>query len=378
MPLEPVAEVTETMSQESLASTMEGLLLGGNPEIPAPELPVPAEPPTPAPETPPARAADIPLPEPDPDEVKLPIDDIEKPTEEPEPTHDKAGKRIQALKAEIKTEWQPKVNELTEALKQKEARILELEGLSTKVEEYESKAKQLEQEMAVVALERTPEFKREITEPMFEIETDAAKIADKYGITHREVFDVLVVPDDADRRAALKKLTSGLEMDQFDLVDLDTLGKKTQPILKKQDELYANAEKALGEIKVRSERETEAQAAARAEERAKATDIVASRVTKALPFLADIVGKVSDGVKSTSFEAFDVQKQAYYVMAGDVLPKFATEYTKVLAERDTLLDELAAFQKSSPRVSGSLSGNSGEPKRHTDLTTAMLTSLGLA
>lgn len=303
----------------------------------------------------------------DPDQSKLPIDDLAVDDDvEDVPSSDKAGRRIQELKAEIKTSYKPRITELEQQIAERDARLLELKGGSEELEKLRETIKSYETEMSVVKLERTPAFIKEVTEPFDAIQTKTDSIIEQYDLDSKAVYAAFAEPDEGKRRAALKEVTSGLEIDVDDAVELRSLARDVQPLYAKRDELYANADKALAELGARAEQETAAQALARAEERGKATDLVASRVTKALPFLKDLItDELVGAVKDTDQDALDPQNKAYNHLAGVTLPKLASQYSKVLAERDKLLDEIASYQKSSARVGdglGSAAPGEGKPK----------------
>jgi len=133
----------------------------------------------------------------------------------------------------------------------------------------------------------------------------------------------------------------------------------------------------LQELAAQKERETAAQAAARAEERVAATDTVKSRIAEKIPFFKDAITSAADSVKSMDFDSLDAEKKAYYALVGESLPEMVKSHRKLLAERDQLLDDLASFEKAQPRV-GDLVGNQPAPKKHGDLTSAMLAGLGHA
>lgn len=392
MALEPVpAETVDTSSQDGgLAASLTNALIGApdpaapqTPEPPAPEIPeaAPAEPAAPEPAKPqdPVKAVEEAVEGDDEEGIKLPIDEVEE--KEPEPaepakTEDKVGRRIEALKAEIKTEWKPKVAELESTLKQKDARIQELEGTQNELSELREKLKSYETEMSVVRLENTEAYRKTVAEPLTAIETRALKIAEEYGLEPSKVLDTIAEPDGARRKASLKSLTSGVEIDQFDLVELHNLAEQAQPIFGKRDELYRNADSALAELQARAEAEQQQQAAERAELRAKAAEVVSKRMTSKLPFFGDAVGAAVEKVKSTAFEAVDPNNQAYYMLAGEALPQIAKAHAALQKQVDELLDEVAAYRKSSPRVTG-VPATEAPGKPRTDLGKALMAGMGL-
>jgi hypothetical protein len=356
---------------------MEAMLLG-KADTP-PETPAPA----PEPEKPEPAKADPPadpvkeLSEEDPTKSKLPIEEEEEPAStEPEPTGDKAGKRIQALKEEIKTIYKPKLTELETTLQTKEARIAELEATAAKTVELEEKIAQYEKEMSVVRLEQMPEFQELVTKPLKEMSDKVASIAEAYEIDTAKLVAAVAEPDETKRRALFKDLTSGVDVDVEDQIALRNIATKTHEIYAKEDELYKNADGALAELAARREGETAAQAAARAEERAKASEVAASAITKALPFLNELMPDITKKVKDTPLETLDPTRAAYNAIAGEILPKVKKQLTDLTNERDSLLDELSSYRKATPRVGGTM-GSTPTSTKHTDLASALMAGAGL-
>ena len=379
MALEPAEVATPSLTPQSTA--LEKSLLGGlTPAAPAaPAAPEPVAPPAPEPVAPepvtPLKEIEK-LADP-PDLGKLPIDDVEDDAP-PEPVEkgDKVGRRIEALKTEIKATWKPKVAELEQTKAQLEAQLLELKGSSGTVEELRQKIASYETEMSVVKLERTEAFKETYQKPMDAIESKAREIAETYGLEIPKLFQAFAATEEKDRRALLKETLSGLEIDDDDRDLLRDLIRDAQPLYAKRDELYANADKALLELEARKEKETAEQASARAEERVRTTDLVVGRIASKLPFLKEIVSGVADTVKSTNLENVGVEMQTYNALAGETLPKVAKMVRELQNERDQLLDELAAYRKASPRIDGGFrAAAAGESKPKT-LEAALLAGIG--
>lgn len=296
----------------------------------------------------------------DPNVTRLPFDDIEDdaPTEEGKPD-ERVGRRIEILKGEIKETWKPRVAALEETIKQRDSRLAELEAFAKERDDLLEAKKQWEAEMSVTKLEKTPAFIKEVTEPEDRIVSEALAIIEQYGLNEKAIFAALEEPDKMKRSAAFKAATSGLDVDPDHAYELRKLADEAQTVIAKKNALYANADKALLELAAHTEKETAAQAIARAEERGKATDLVVDRISKKLPFVADMVKAVADTVKETNFGELDIQKQAYNVMMGEAFPKLAVAHAKLQAAHDATLDELAKYTKASPRVDGGLSRTTG-------------------
>ena len=366
MALEPTENTPTTDGGQTAISAMEAAFLAPS-EAPAAAAPTPpvVEAPPVVEETPPPAEPTDPLKEienaADPKVSKLPIDE-EEPAAEPEntpPPKDKAGYRIQELTKEIKNEWKPKVATLEQQIAERDARMAELKAQAEEAERLKEQLKSYEAEMSIVKLEKTPAYIKEVAEPFEKIQTKTDSIIETYSLDREKVYAAFAEPDEGKRRAALKEATAGLELDVDDQVELRALARDVQPLYAKRDELYANADKALAELAARSEQETAAQAAARAEDRAKAAELVAKRVVSSRPSLKAFISEtVIASVKDTDIDALDPQNKAYNHLAGLALPKLEVAYSKLIAERDKLLDEIAAFQKADPRVGDGL-GHAG-------------------
>lgn len=302
----------------------------------------------------------------DPNHVPLPFDDIEddKAVEDTAPD-ERVGKRIEILKNEIKATWKPRVAELEETVKQRDSRLAELEAFAKEREELLEAKKTWEAEMSVTKLEKTPAFIKSVTEPEARIVSETQKLITRYGLDAETIFGALVEADESKREALLKDATSGLDLSGKDSYSLYKLADEALMVVAKREELYQNADAALAELADKAEKETAAQAIQRAEERGKATDIVVDRISKKLPFVADMVREVAGTAKDTNFGELDVQKQAYSVMMGEAFPKLAVAHAKLQAQYDAALDEIASFTKANPRVDGGLSRTAagGEPPR---------------
>lgn len=295
---------------------------------------------------------------------KLPVEGEE--VVEPKKGRDLAGDRIKELKDQIANEYSPRIKTLEETITQRDARLQELEGFAAERDELKREREEWESEMKVVKLERTPEFIKAVTEPTKAIETRARELAEAYGMDETKLFRAFTEATEKDRRAALKSATDGMDLDPDDAFEIRDLIKQYLPINEKRDALYADADKALAELAARKDGETAAQAAARAEERSKAVDVVGERVSKALPYLKSHVDALLPTIKSTNFEAISPVDMAYNAMAGTLLAKADKEYKSVRAQLDEALDEIASMKKTAPRV-----GPGGQVERSNEVPVSL-------
>ena len=391
MALTPVNAAPGGTPSPSTNPFEQAMLAAIQPEAPPTETPVEETPPAPEPEV-----------KPEPEPVKeekpvTPIEEIKKEDdgtatkklpveeeleEEPEPVKTKEGKdpvshRLEELHTQIRKDLKPKIKELEETVAQRDARLKEMEGAMQELEELRNKKAELESEVSVVRLERTEEFRKLVTEPEKVIESRARELAENYGIDEAKLFDAFVAPDEKTRRSMLKDATSGLDIDADDAFEIRKLMSDYQPILAKREELFSKADEALAELSARKERETAAQAAARAEERAKHADDIAGIIKKGMPFVGDAaLEQAVKAVKETSMEALDDRELAYNHLAGRILGKVKLAYSKLQQDYDNVLSELDSYKKSTPKAVGGFtpSQSASSPK---DLETALLRGLGL-
>lgn len=380
MSLEAIEQAPPSMGTANLADSLEQALLGEPVETQqevtqevTPPAPEPVKTPAPTKVDPIKELEEVVPKEDDPNKLPIDEEDLEEKIEEI--PKDKAGYRIQELKAEIKTQYKPKIAELEQTVAQKDARIEELQGANQELETLKAKISDYEMEMSVIRLEKTEAYKQQVSEPIRAEEAKAVAIADRYNLDQAQLFAALVEPNREKRNSALKEVINGLGMDDDDRDELRDIAKAVQPLFERQRELYNNADKALAELEARAEQESASQAAARAEARAKSTDLAAQRISDKIPFLKDIVGGVAGSVKETNFEKLDPLNQSYNALAGAALPKIAKQYASLLAERDKLLDEIASYSKATPRVGGGFATTASED-RPKNFGEAMIRGLG--
>lgn len=363
-----MAGQSDTADEPSFADSFQAFLQTGGKSEPAP-----AAEPEPAPEPKPSKAEDAPPADPikeldkvdvddDPDSLNLPIDDMEEkePTEDPEsdkdnpydkgtPQHRRFAemrKESGVLKSELDAERQTRT--------QLEARVKEIEAAAAKATELEEKIKGYEAKITVSNLTESDAYKEQIAKPLMGILERSDEIAERYEISKDELAATLEIADDAARRKAFKELTSGLDIDPDDALEMRALAKEVQPLKARREELLANAENALTELeagKTRAEQERTLQAA---EERKQTVDKVAKHITTKLPFLKTLEGVDFDGlvesVRESDFDSIDVPNKAYSQIAAQILPKLVKAYSDAQRQVENLSDDLSKYKKQSPRM----------------------------
>ena len=355
--------------------------------------PVEAAPATPEPSVAPEPAAPVADPEPavnplkeaatpDVPDFKLPIDD-EEPEPEPDPKDKldpvkKVERRIEEVKREVKEVWKPKVASLEQETAQLRAQLEEKEARIAQLAELETQVKTYEDEISVTRLERHPRYVAEVKEPLKAKVAEATAVAEKYDLPDGEVLDALELADPNAAEAALEKLASGLDVKPMDLLKLLKLHGEIQPIIKKQNDMYANADKVLAELEVAKEKETQQAALARAEERKRVAPTVADVLINKFPLIKDEISSLVEKAANTDIDALDTPNKVFNHLAGLALSKVVQKANALQAKNDELLDELDSLRKSLPNIgSGGFTPNTDGARPKTFLEALQQNGIGV-
>lgn len=374
-PIESALPAAAPSEDVSFVDSFQAFLQTGS--APAKAAPAPVEP-EPAPEpkpkpvkakaADPIKALDDAAPQDDPDSMNLPIDDMGKdepeaeaegsednPYEKGTPQHrrfEQFRKENGGLRTELEAERQSRI--------QIEAKLKEIEAAAAKAQELEEKIRGYEAKITVSNLTESEAYKEQIAKPLIGILERSDAIADRYGIDRDQLAETLEITDDKTRRAAFKELTSGLDIDPDDALEMRALAKEVIPLKARREELLANADKALAELeasKTRAEQEATLRAA---EERKETVDKVAKHITTKLPFLKSLEGVDFDelvaSVKESDFNALDTPNKAYSQIAAQLLPKLVKSYDSAIRQVEQLSDDLAKYKKQTPRVTPDFGG----------------------
>lgn len=370
----PVTPTEATTPTTDIAQRFNQFREGGSPApvaAPAPALePTPKPEPAPAPKPDAKPATGTPLDdatvEPDSKSFNLPLDDD---SDEPEPTADteelpsniKDGTpqavAFRALRKE-KQEIARQRDTFQTELEQFKSKATELEGERTIREELEAKVKEYEAKLAITRIEESPVYQKAVTEPYVKIADATAKFAEQYGVDLRELDKVFDIADDSKRKEGFKNLLSGLDIDPEDQLEIRTLAKEFRTIAAKRDDILADSEKTLTELEAIQTKQTERDAAIRAEERRATTKQLADHITRKLPVLKTLAGFDYDAVVAkvtdTDPATIDLANQAYNAIAGQALPKMTKAYQEALRQIEQLSDDMEKIRNSSPRPDSSM------------------------
>lgn len=290
------------------------------------------------------------------DDLKLPIDED---TPEPEVEDDvsdmpkAAGERFKQLRVEQK-ELKTKLNTIEQERTQLAARVKELEAATGMSEEVQKKLADYELQLSISKLEATEQYQKAVTNPLAEIAETATSIAEKHDIDTNKLLDAIALSDQKEQDEALEDLLAGIN--DRDKLKIYALAEKLPTIMAERDKLYANRDEAIKEIEARKQEEDQKTAAERTKERKAALDLVETRVTTKIPFLAKSdkfnIAAVKEAVETVDPDALDTTTKVYNAYAGRLLPQFAKAQAELLKEIETLSDELDKYRKASPSVKG--------------------------
>lgn len=350
---------------------------GGPQEVHA----VPAPEPTKAPEPKPEPVADVdpkPAASPDP-EPKGELDDVFKdlpPGEKPE--EDKWGELKNAtpaasarwgeLKSENKT-LAKQVQELQEAMAAKEAEFQKAKPApadTAEVERIRARNQELEDKIALLRVEESAEYQREVIAPMQKINQRLDVVVathtsdpDEQKRMSREIQAILSnEPDRAARRRALREFATDMEPDLR--LELMQASDALEDVLVRDSEIRARPKDALSEVEDRQRRESESQKEARQRALQDASQKVFDELIRRVPILRGEDGKPlpdveqlrGAGVEETEQPATQVFRNYASVLLPKVLQLYGTKVQNLEAEVEELRGALASATSLTPGAGG--------------------------
>lgn len=267
----------------------------------------------------------------------------------PEGMTEKAGHRWKELKSEVKV-WKQKFEELSkkassaspeveQKLKDAEAQLAQLEELRQKVSTYE-------QEMTAVRLEATPEYQRQVSEPLEGLRSTVQDLADTYELD-LEALNAAVVEDD--RKTRVRKLAQLAEtMLEPDRLKLYKAAEDFDRIVDLKVSLEENAEEALKRFENERAEVARRQSVEAIQRQKEASDQMWALMSRKLPLLSDetVAKAIRAEADTVDFESADPGIRAYAAYAGAALPRVV----KVLREKE---DRIASLEKQIGALKGS-------------------------
>jgi hypothetical protein len=267
----------------------------------------------------------------------------------------KAANRFKELKTELKTN-RSELEQLRQQSKEYESKIQELTGLaeSKDVEQMQEKLAEYEQQQALTNLEQTPAYKQIVSEPLEALVEQADQIADKYEVDSDSLIDILALDDPEEQEEQLSELLPNAS--DRDKAKIYRIMEDIDPILKRREKLYENADAALVEAKNLEEQQQAATAAEQAQLRQNITRNVVERVQQKLPFLKGIEGLDMSAIQQKASETdptvLHPVDHAYNAVSAQVFPTVIRQYLEMRKEVESLTDRLAEYEDAEPAMSG--------------------------
>jgi hypothetical protein len=267
----------------------------------------------------------------------------------------KAANRFKELKTELKTN-RSELEQLRQQSKEYESKIQELTGLaeSKDVEQMQEKLAEYEQQQALTNLEQTPAYKQIVSEPLEALVEQADQIADKYEVDSDSLIDILALDNPEEQEEQLSELLPNAS--DRDKAKIYRIMEDIDPILKRREKLYENADAALVEAKNLEEQQQAATAAEQAQLRQNITRNVVERVQQKLPFLKGIEGLDMSAIQQKASETdptvLHPVDHAYNAVSAQVFPTVIRQYLEMRKEVESLTDRLAEYEDAEPAMSG--------------------------
>jgi hypothetical protein len=294
-----------------------------------------------------------------------PIDDVEETVQDWTP---QAARRFKELKAENK-QAKARAVELESQMAEREARLKELEAVANdpKIKDMTSRAEDYERALLLNDLEKSPAYRKLVSEPLEEMTFAIDHIAAKYGVDGDELIELVVQDDEAAQEERLSELLANAsDRDKFQLYKII---EDIKPVLNQRQALHENAAEALAEAQELENQRQQVQYAERARHRAQAASEVAKKISAKLPFIATFDGvdmnALTKQAAETDYTRVEPAVGAYQTMAGRLLPALATQYIALQRELGHLTDRLAEYDNAGSPLNGGSSpsyGRGGDAK----------------
>jgi hypothetical protein len=267
----------------------------------------------------------------------------------------KAANRFKELKTELKSS-RSELDQLRQQSKEYESRIQELTGLveNKDVEQLQSKLAEFEQQQSLTNLEQTQAYKTVVSEPLAALVAQADQLADKYEVDPDSLIDIISLTDPKEQEEQLAELLPNAS--DRDKAKIFRIMEEVDPLIRRREQLYQNANEALAEAKHLEERQLAASAAEQAKLRQNVTRNVVERVQEKLPFLKGIEGLDMQAIQRKAAEtdpaALHAVDHAYNAVSAQVFPTVVRQYLEMRKEVELLTDRLAEYEDAEPAMSG--------------------------
>jgi len=247
-------------------------------------------------------------------------------------------------------EERDKVQQLESELKEKTS-VSVAEELSRQLEEASDKISKYEESLAVVRVERSPEYEEVVTKPLDAIMQATKNLADRHELRAQEFFDVYADFEDPSYSDRLSNLVR--DMSEPDRIRAYRMAEDSQTIFKKSEDLQRNASKALAEVEAREARAWEETSQKDALAMRNSVEKVFEAISPRLPDLGESIDMNEmrlSAQESGPISQYSSDQQAYSVVAGTLLPKLVKTIQADQAELSKLRGELKSLKKASPTI----------------------------
>ncbi len=247
-------------------------------------------------------------------------------------------------------EERDKVQKLESELKEKTS-VSAAEELSRQLEEASDKISKYEESLAVVRVERSPEYEEVVTKPLDAIMQATKNLADRHELRAQEFFDVYADFEDPSYSDRLSNLVR--DMSEPDRIRAYRMAEDSQTIFKKSEDLQRNASKALAEVEAREARAWEETSQKDALAMRNSVEKVFEAISPRLPDLGESIDMNEmrlSAQESGPISQYSSDQQAYSVVAGTLLPKLVKTIQADQAELSKLRGELKSLKKASPTI----------------------------
>jgi hypothetical protein len=315
-------------------------------------------------------------------EDAAPDDTPKKPEEQPPEGGDpetknmtpKAGAAFKAIKAEKKAaekraaELEARLTEIEKANTGSKEDAAESERLKTSLAEREAKIAEYEKELAVVAFEKTPEFRETVLQPMTAIIGVVERLSKKYSVPEKALMEVLNEKDVDLQGDLISELAGGFS--ERDRVSLYALADDFSAVLAQRDELRSRAAEAL------AARESLAakKAAARTQEWKSTVEKVWGNMKTKVPMPED--QKTADDlikqVSEMDFDSMSPDLKAFVAFSGGLIPVVVSQNKALQAQVADLTKSLEKYRSATP---GASAGEARQQSRNLDSSVSFLDAI---
>lgn len=273
----------------------------------------------------------------------------------------KAANRFKELKSELKTS-RTELEDLRQLTREQTSKLEEMAALveNRDIETLQKQIESYETDKAFTDLESTEAYIQNITEPINELMSTAADIADHYDVESDILVDIISLDKAEDQDAALEHHFP--EMSARDKAKVYRIIENVDPILQHRQEMIENVDVALNEAKALEEQKAAADLAEKVQMRQNVTKNVVQRVGEKLPFLNSIgdldMGAIQEKASELDPTVVHPVDFAYGAVAAELLPKVVREYFTSQKEIETLMAKLSDYEDAEPTMSGAPASDS--------------------